>query len=113
LKKLRPLGHHIIVKVKPVEETTASGIIMHSANELQRERGGRDIGVIESFGPTAYQGFEGCTGPDDWGVKIGDTVEFNRYDGKVPRLAEEHEEFKDFRIINDNDLLAVLENCDE
>lgn len=107
--KYKPAGHYVLVEVKPVETQTDSGIVLYSPDELKREHGGRDIGKLVALGPLAYQGFAHAESASDWGVKVGDMVEFRRYDGKVPRLAEKHEEFKNLRLINDNDIIAIIE----
>lgn len=110
--RIRPRGHFVLVEVIPVEEKTAGGIVLPS-ELVEREHGGRDIGKLVDIGPLAYKGFAHAEGPEDWGVKVGDLVEFNRYDGKQPRLAEDNEELKNLRIVNDNDIIAVMEEDDE
>lgn len=107
--QIKPAGYRVLVKVAPVEEKSEGGIIVSSQNELERERKGRDIGEIIAFGPLAFKGFAKCNGPEDWGCKIGDLVEFNRYDGKITRLGEMNKKYSDYRIINDDDILAVYE----
>ena len=83
---------------------------MASNTENEREKNGHDVGVIRSFGPTCFTGFKGidesgdvAQRAKDYGVKIGDKVEFNRYDGKTPR----NREFKDFRLIQDEHIVGV------
>jgi len=111
--KIRPTGYHVLVKVDPVDEKIKGSSLYMPKNEAKREHVGRDVGVIVEFGLRCYEGYEGCKSPADWGVKVGDRVEFRRYDGKVPRYAEEDESLKDFRLINDGDIIAVLESEDE
>lgn len=106
--KIRPAGYYILVEVEPVEETHENSNIIMVQDERKREAGGRDIGTIIEFGPICFQGYADCKGPADWGVKVGDKVEFNRYDGKTPRLAEIDPELANYRIINDNDIIAVM-----
>lgn len=107
--KIRPAGYFVLVEVEPIDETYQGTGILMPKGEQNREHGGRDIGKIISFGPLAFKGFDNCTGPEDWGVKEGDMVEFKRYDGKVPRFGELNEEFKNYRILIDNNILAVVE----
>lgn len=107
--KIKPAGHYVLVEVVPIEVQTDSGIVLYSKSELEREHGGRDIGKLISVGPLAYQGFAHAENAEDWGVKVGDLVEFKRYDGKIPRLSEKFEEFKNLRLICDNDIIAVIE----
>ncbi len=118
---MRPTGYYILIEMEKVEKTTESGIIISSDTEHDREQGGHDVGVIKDFGPTVFTGFAGI--PEDyptrncdvrytneeraamWGCKIGDKVEFNRYDGKTPRL----EGYENYRIIQDQHIIAVIE----
>lgn len=106
---VKPLGHHVLIEIIPVQFTTESGIIMGSASEQERERKGRDIGKIIAFGPTAYLGFEGCKAPEDWGVKVGDVVELSgRYDGKFSRVSEYDKAYESLRYVNDSDIIGVF-----
>lgn len=108
--KLKPTGYYILVKMEEVEITSEGGIVLATANEHQREQNGHDVGTIVSIGPTAFCGFQGCDAetPDgraaQWGCAVGDKVEFNRYEGKVPR----YEEFQDYRIIQDAHIIGVI-----
>ena len=107
--KIKPTGYYVLVEVDVVEETHDNSRILMVQDERKREHGGRDIGTIRAFGPIAFKGYEGCEKPEDLGCTIGDRVEFNRYDGKVPTLAESKPELANFRYINDNDIIAVME----
>jgi co-chaperonin GroES (HSP10) len=104
--KIKPTGHWVLIEVTPVEEVSTGGIVLPS-DQVKKEHAGRDIGRVVSFGPMAYKSFAGCEGPEDWGVAVGDTVEFRRYDGKMPRLAENDPSLENFRLIQDNDIIAV------
>ncbi len=104
----KPCGYYILVEVEPMAETHEGTAIIMVQDERQREHGGRDIGRIKEIGPIAFKGFDNCKGPEDWGVKKGDLVEFNRYDGKIPRVAEINEDFKNYRVVLDNDIIAVM-----
>jgi co-chaperonin GroES (HSP10) len=106
--KARPVGIWVLIEVVPVEKTTPGGIVLPE-DLVDKEHAGRDIGKIVDFGPIAYKSLAGCDGPEDYGVKRGDLVEFRRYDGKMPRLAEQDESLKNYRLIQDNDIIAVME----
>jgi co-chaperonin GroES (HSP10) len=106
--KIRPAGHWVLVEIEPVEDKSAGGIVLPS-EQVKKEHAGRDIGRVVSFGPIAYRSFVGCERPEDWGVKEGNLVEFRRYDGKMPRLAEKEESLKNYRLVQDNDIIAVME----
>ena len=106
---VKPLGHHVLIEIIPVQFKTESGIIMGSANEQERERKGRDIGKVIAFGPTAYLGFEGCESPADWGVNVGDIVELSgRYDGKFSRVSEYDKAYESLRYVNDSDIIGLF-----
>lgn len=105
-----PLGFNVLVEIIPVEMTTPSGIIMHSTNEAERERKGRDIARIVAFGPIAYKGYSGCNSPQDWGVSEGDIVELStRYDGKYTRAHEYKDEYKNYRYVTDQDIMGLAQ----
>lgn len=105
----KPCGFFVLVEIEEVEdkikEGALAGFVTQTVSEHKREQEGQAIGVIRAFGPTCFKGFSGCDGPEDWGVKIGDRVEFNRYDGKKC-LAKG---FENHRLISDNNIVAVLE----
>ncbi len=107
-----PVGYNVLVQIIPVQDKSEGGIILSgSANELERERKGRDIARIIEFGPIAYKGYSGCDTAEDWGVKEGDIVELSgRYDGKFTRASEYSERFKNFRYVNDQDILGLVKN---
>lgn len=105
----KPLGHFVLVKLIPVQFKSAGGIVLMSETEIKREEGAGDVAEIIAFGPTAYKGFADCKTPEDWGVKVGDTVELSgRYDGKKSRLGDYNPKYKAFRYIVDDDIIGVL-----
>ena len=108
--KIKPTGFTVLVQVEERDKTFQGSSIVMPGGTSDREFGGREVGKIIKFGPVCFQGFEGCEGPADWGCKEGDIVEFNRYDGKKPALAENDESLANFRLINDSDIKAVLED---
>jgi len=106
---VKPLGHHVLIEIIPVQFKSTGGIILSTKDEVERENKGRQIGKVLSIGPTAYRGFEGCNSPEDWGVKEGDTVELSgRYDGKHSAAVEYNEEYKTLRYVNDSDIIGVF-----
>ena len=106
---VKPLGHYVLVKLIPVQFKSTGGIVLMSETEMKREEGAGDVAEIIAFGPTAYKGFADCKTPEDWGVKVGDTIEISgRYDGKKSRLSDYDPEYKSFRYILDDDIVGVL-----
>lgn len=111
--KYKPLGYRVLIKMEEVEQQVKKGALkgfqLQSDQEQIKEQHGHCIGRVVAFGPTAYQGYAGCEGrdaPAKWGVKVGDLVEFRRYDGKPLTYNED----KTLRIVNDVHLLAVINN---
>jgi co-chaperonin GroES (HSP10) len=105
---VQPLGFNCLVKIIPVEAKTKSGIITLSSTDEERERKGRDIAEVVAFGPVAFKGYAGCESAEDWGVKVGDIVELStRYDGKFTRASEYNEAYKNYRYVNDQDIMGL------
>ncbi len=108
---IKPIGFQVLVKMEEVERVSQGGIILATETENKREQDGHDIGVVVAFGPVSYVGWPGVEGDtaieraECWGVKIGDKVEFHRYDGKIPS----HPDYKDHRLIPDKELIGVIE----
>lgn len=107
---VKPLGHHVLIEIIPVNFKSSGGIILSTETEGERERKGRDLAKIVAFGPTCYQGFADCKSPADWGVAIGDTVELSgRYDGKFSSVHEYDSKYKNLRYVSDSDIIGVLD----
>jgi len=103
--KIKPCGFHVLIEMEEVERVSDGGIITHTRAEYEREQNGHDVGRIIAFGPTAFVGF-GCKSPEEWGCTLGDLVEFQRYDGKIPR----HDTEMKYRCVNDSDIIMVIED---
>lgn len=111
--KYRPVGFRVLIEMdvvdREIKEGALEGFQITSDSEHKREESGNCIGKVVAFGPTAFQGYAGCredSAPSDFGVRIGDKVEFARYDGKIPLGDEEQR----YRLINDVDVLMVIED---
>lgn len=111
---MKPTGYYILVEVEEVHQEVQEGALkgfqMTSNNENEREQEGHDVGVVLAFGPTAFTGFKGIDDKwdrdrraEEWGVKVGDKVEFQRYDGKKPR----HPDYQNCRLIQDQHIQGV------
>ena len=69
-----------------------------------RENAAMRCGMVIDFGSIALKGYEGTKGPKDWGIKVGDFVEYDRHEGRMssyPQFAEI------YRVINASDLYTV------
>lgn len=93
---IKPLGHMVAIEVLEVESKSKGGIIFATGKNAEFEQDACEFGIVVAFGPTAFYGVTGCvpdkyppshphysmTPPEIWGVKVGDTVEFRRFEGK-------------------------------
>ncbi|MDE2022446.1 MAG: co-chaperone GroES [Patescibacteria group bacterium] len=74
-----PYGDRVLVQPKPVEETTASGIILAARNQEKPTEG-----TVVAIGP-GRRDQNGAYVP--LGVKVGDTIRFNGYGYEEIKLA--------------------------
>lgn len=108
---LKPKGHYILIELVTVKEVSKGGIILvDSAKEQKATQFAKVIGI----GPTAFVGVDGCNpmsyppGHENytkqpheiWGLSVGDTVFFNRYEGSDVNVAN----IKNYRVIPDTQL---------
>jgi chaperonin GroES len=92
---LKPLGDRVVVKPKPKEEMTRSGIVLpDTASEKPQE------GTILSVGPGRVLDNGKRI---EMEVKAGDTVLFAKYAGTEVKLDGE-----DYLVIRESDLLAIV-----
>lgn len=87
MSKVQPLGFYVLIEMDDVEnqitEGDLKGFILDTPANQKREQTACDTGVVLAFGPTCFVGFVGCEkGPEAWGVKVGDRVEYESYEGK-------------------------------
>ena len=94
---LKPLGDRVVVKPKPKDEMTSSGLVLpDTASEKPQE------GSVLSVGPGRVLD----TGTRiEMDVKVGDSVLFAKYAGTEVKL-----EGDDYLVIRESDLLAVVTN---
>lgn len=98
--KIHPAGHRVLIKLDVVEEKSEGGIIINSnPDSMKGEQQGVEAGTVVSLGPTAYKDFTG----EAW-CKVGDRVNFKRYEGVYKEVDDEH-----YRIVNDEDIFAIIE----
>ncbi len=101
----KPLGFYVLVKVREIEEKSESGIILHTSSEKAKEEYANSVAEVLDIGPLAFkEGFNDCNGPEDWGVAIGDIIEFISYEGKISCEAETNE----LRYIIDKQILGKI-----
>ena len=96
---IHPKGHRILILPDPVEEVTQSGIILSVGENRDRERLAQLKGTIVEVGNTAW-----LDQPSPW-ANEGDHVIFGKYSGLIYQGADE----KEYRIINDLDVVAIVD----
>ena len=106
-----PCGYFVLILMEAVEQVSEGGIVLHTPEVNKREQKGHYRGIVAAFGPIVYSGLDAIPdGPEStaesrakaWGVSVGDTVEFTRYDGreiKIPDSADHYRLVKDFDIL--------------
>jgi chaperonin GroES len=94
---LTPLGDRVVVKPKPMDEMTSSGIVLPgTAAEKPQE------GSVLSVGPGRVLDNGQRV---EMGVKVGDSVLFAKYSGTEVKL-----EGDEFLVVRESDLLAIVMN---
>jgi co-chaperonin GroES (HSP10) len=96
---IHPKGHRVLILPDPVEEVTQSGIILSVGENRDRERLAQLKGTIVELGNTAW-----LDQPSPW-ANEGDHVIFGKYSGLIYQGADE----KEYRIINDLDVVAIVD----
>lgn len=95
---IHPVGVSILVKPDPVEQTTASGIVISTNSEHAREEMRQtDALVIEIAEHAYYDETPRC--------KVGDRIIMAAYAGMVRK----GNDGDTYRLIKDNDVVALLE----
>ena len=96
---IHPKGHRVLILPDPVEEVTQSGIIVSVGENRDRERLAQLKGTVVELGNTAW-----LDQPSPW-AKVGDHVIFGKYSG----LIYQGDDDKEYRIINDLDVVAKVD----
>ena len=94
---LKPLADHIVVEVVEKVEKTASGIYLPDTASKEKPQQGSVVAV----GAGRYTDSGVLVKPE---VKVGDEVVFAKYSG-----TEVKHEGKNYLILSERDLLAVIE----
>lgn len=112
--KIKACGYYILVEIDTPETLKKSEHVYIPQEVIDRDNSDAFVGYVRDIGPTAYSGMsaiKGDTGEEraaKWGVKIGDKVEFTRYDGKS--VVAEHADGKTLRFIQDQHIISVIED---
>ena len=99
---INPVGHRLLVLPEEVEEVSESGIIISVGQQKDREQLAQIRGTVVAMGTTAY-----ADQKDAW-CKVGDFITFGKYSGLIYR-ENETKDNKEYRVINDLDVVATHE----
>lgn len=96
MKPLSPCGYKIKVLLDPIDKfAEGSTIIEKPVSVLDAEKYSRHVGTVVEIGEFAFYDM-----PARW-VQVGDRVMFAKYSGEYFE-----EDGKDYRFINDKDLMG-------
>jgi len=100
-----PTGYRILILPFSRKQKTKGGIYLADST-LEKERIGTNVGYVVSLGPDAYKD-ENKFPAGAW-CKEKDWVIFGRYAGARIKI-----EGGDLRLLNDDDILAVVSNPED
>lgn len=110
--KIRPVGFYVLVEMEEVEKISKGGIVLPD-DLINKEQDAADVGHVRDIGPTAFAGYPGCEDRPDivdfkphmaWGVKIGDKVEYRKFEGKRSIVKG----FENYRYLPDSHIIGVI-----
>ena len=96
---INPVGWRILILPMEIEETTASGIIINTESNKEREQLANTTGIVIAMGEECFQDTS-----TDW-CSVGDKIIFAKYAG----LIYAGKDGKRYRLINDKDVTGTLD----
>jgi chaperonin GroES len=99
--RINPVRCVALVKPDKVDDKSAGGVYLPDSAR-DRQQFAVDRGELVAFGHGFFDGLQGPV------PKIGDKVIFDRYAGSIISLGEGRER-EDFRLLNDDKIVAILE----
>ena len=97
---IEPLAFNVVVELDPTEEVTSGGIIL-PASKTERDKLAGEEGTLVAKSPHAFSYAEWPEGVEP--PEVGARVLINRYAGTL-----KERDGKDYRIIEDKSVIAVL-----
>lgn len=92
-----------------VEKVSEGGIVLPE-DMVAKEQDATSLGYVRAIGPTAFAGYPGCepvpggTPADAWGLKVGQKVEYRKFEGKRSSM-QQHD---NYRYIPDSHIIGVI-----
>lgn len=99
---IKPIEYKVLIKVDEVANQSAGGIYIPE-HALEREQMAHDRGMLADASEMAFSDWKGRR------PNIGDKVIFNKYAGSVIQYREEGKQMTRYRLCNDKDICAILE----
>jgi len=99
---IKPIEYKVLIKVDEVANQSAGGIYIPE-HALEREQMAHDRGTLADASEMAFSDWKGRR------PNIGDKVIFNKYAGSVIQYREEGKQMARYRLCNDKDICAILE----
>ena len=96
---ITPVGHRVLILPEQIEETSSGGIVLMTASQKDREALAQMYGLVVAMGTTCF-----ADQPSAW-CQVGDRVSFAKYSGLLYTGLDEQE----YRVINDLDIVAIVE----
>lgn len=96
---IHPVGWRILVLPRDIEEKTASGIIINTDSNKEREQMSNTTGIVVEMGDQCFEDMG-----EQW-CFVGDKIIFAKYAG----LLYQGKDGKRYRIINDKDVTGTLD----
>jgi chaperonin GroES len=95
---IKPLGDHIVIQTLKEEEVTASGIVLPDTVDKEKKAEGKVIAI--GPGKLLENGSRA-----QMEVMVGQTVLYKKWGGDEVKIDDE-----EYKIVNQEDILAILEN---
>lgn len=94
---IKPVGVSILILPDNVEQKTASGIVLATDTQIEREQLRQTDGVVVELAANAYY-------DEKPRCAVGDRVIMAAYAGMVRKGLDD----KSYRLIKDNDVVAII-----
>ncbi len=101
---IRPTEYKVVILPKEVEEKSKGGIYIPETTK-EREQFAQQEGVIVAASPLAFTYASKAEWGDAVAPQVGDRVSYAKYSGAVIKGRDG----KDYRVVNDKDIYAVLD----
>jgi len=95
---ISPAGYRVLVEPDEIPEAVTPGGIVIPESDREKYQQAQTTGVIRALGATAYSEHDGV-----W-ASVGDRVIYDKYTG----MAVSGEDGKEYRLINDTQVAAVI-----